>query len=380
VKTRAVRARRFGGVIALCVITLAATAGSRQTGAPVSAGASPDSISGVLNQIRTVDLVADMQESGKLLATYTVTLVWDSTIVRLDSVRGGAFGDPDAVNYMSGGEVRLTKVNSTGMSGAFTLAKLHFRFVNDTIGKRTPIQATFIDFAATDFTDLRSELTTISGVARVLPATVNVGFTPDSIRERVGFMPLIEMTADLASATGAGLGSYAATVTWDPAIMILETVSAGDYAAPQFNQTSAGELRLTGADPQGRSGTFALARLQFRFVGTAYPTETGLGLLVTEMHEALTFADLLPGVRTSGGKALIGGVLRGDVDVSGTVAALDAQLILQGVVGLPLGPGVAGVPNGDADCTGALSAKDAQVVLNFVVGNDVTQFCAGKIQ
>jgi hypothetical protein len=98
------------------------------------------------------------------------------------------------------------------------------------------------------------------------------------------------------------------------------------------------------------------------------------------MHEALTFADLLPGVRTSGGKALIGGVLRGDVDVSGTVAALDAQLILQGVVGLPLGPGVAGVPNGDADCTGALSAKDAQVVLNFVVGNDVTQFCAGKIQ
>jgi len=39
---------------------------------------------------------------------------------------------------------------------------------------------------------------------------------------------------------------------------------------------------------------------------------------------------------------------------SGSVAALDAQLILQGVVGLPLGPGV--------------------------FGNDVTQFCAGKIQ
>jgi hypothetical protein len=375
---RAMRAPRFGGVIALCVVTLAAE-GSGQTGAPVSAGASPDSISGVLNQIRAVDLVANMQGSGKLLATYTVTLVWDSTVVRLDSVRGGAFGDPDAVNYMSGGEVRLTKVNGTGMGGAFTLAKLHFRFVNDTIGKRTPIQATFIDFAATDFTDMRPGLTTINGVARVLPATVNVGFTPDSIRERVGFMPLIEMTADLAP-TGAGLGSYAATVTWDPAIMVLETVSAGDYAAPQFNQTSAGELRLTGADPQGRSGTFALARLQFRFVGTAFPTETGLGLSVTEMHEARTFADLLPGVRTSGGKALIGGVLRGDVDVSGTVAALDAQLILQGVVGLPLGPGVAGVPNGDADCTGALSAKDAQVVLNFVVGNDVTQFCAGKIQ
>lgn len=366
----------IGGVIALCVAALPATGHF----APVSAGVSPDSISGVGNQIRVVDVVASMQASGKLLATYTVTVAWDSTVVRLDSVRAGAFGDPDAVNYVNGGEVRLTKVHGTGVGGAFTLAKLHFRFVNNTIGSRTPIQVSFIDFAATDFTDLRSELTTISGVARILPATVKVGFSPDSIRERVGFKPLIDLTADFVQAAGVVLGSYTATFTWDPTIMVLDSVGSGDYSAPQINQASAGELRLTAADPQGRGGVFSLARLYFRFVNAAFPTETQLNLSVTEMHEALTFADLLPGVTAGPGKALIGGVLRGDVDVSGAVAALDAQLILQGVVGLPLGQGVVGVPNGDADCTTALGAKDAQIVLNHVVGNDVSQFCVGKIQ
>ena len=80
------------------------------------------------------------------------------------------------------------------------------------------------------------------------------------------------------------------------------------------------------------------------------------------------------------GQAIIGGVLRGDIDLSGAVAALDAQLILQAVVGLPIPPGSKILPNGDADCGGTLQARDAQIVLNRVVGNDVSAFCAGTIQ
>jgi hypothetical protein len=98
------------------------------------------------------------------------------------------------------------------------------------------------------------------------------------------------------------------------------------------------------------------------------------------MHAALTFADLLPGVTARSGKAVIGGVLRGDIDVSGSVLALDAQLILQGVVGLALPQGIPGLPHGDADCNGILQARDAQIALNVVVGNSVAPFCGGTIR
>ena len=346
----------------------------------VTAGLSPDSISGVNGLTHTVALRADLGTSGRSLASYSVTITWDSTIARVDSVRPGAFGTP-LVNYVNGGQVRLTQVNNAGMAGIVTLAQLHFRFVNDTIGRRAPISVVFTDLVATDFTDLRQELTTVPGVTRVLAPNVLVRFTPDSMHERVNGRPQIDLTADLASAPGVALGSYAATFTWDTTIMTLDSVRAGDYTAPQVNQPNGGELRLTAADAQGRGGApFSLARLYFRFVDETFPRLTALALSVTEMHAARSFANLLPGVTARSGKAVIGGVLRGDIDINGAIAALDAQLILQGVVGLPLPAGVPGLPHGDSDCGGSLQAKDAQIVLNQVVGNPVAQFCVARIQ
>lgn len=340
----------------------------------------PDSISGVRGVTSPVMVLADVSSSGRSLGSYTMTLAWDSTVVRLDSVRAGDFGSP-LVNYVSGGEVRLTQVNTGGRAGAFSLAQLHYRFVSDSSGKRSAIQATVTELTATDFTDLRAGMTTVSGVARILPPTVVARFSPDSIRERVGFKYQIDLVADLAQAPGVALGSYAATVTWDSTVMRLDSVRSGDFTAPQTNQPNAAELRLTAADAQGRAGSpFSLARLFFRFIDEAFPRQSALTLQITEMHAAISFADLLPGVSARNGKALIGGVLRGDIDISGTVAALDAQLILQGVVGLSLPAGARDVPHGDADCSGALRARDAQIVLNLVVGNDVSPFCAGKIQ
>jgi len=369
----------LGGALGGGVSAAAVPAPADHSAFVVIAGVSPDSISGVNGVARAVALQVDLTSSGKSLGSYQATLQWDSTIVRLDSVRPGAFGTP-LLNFVNGGEVRLTNVNTTGMTNTFTLAQLYFRFVNDTAGKRTVIQTTFTEFTATDFTDLRPSLGTVSGVARVLAPIVLVGFSPDSLRERVGFKPQIDLAANLTDGA-LTLGSYVATVTWDPVIMALDSVRTGTYAAPQMNQTNAGELRLTAADALGGGGsTPSLARLFFSFVNATFPTQTLLNVSVTEMHAARSFADLLPGIRAKGGKALIGGVLRGDIDVSGSLAALDAQLILQGVVGLVLPAGSTGIPNGDADCSGALQAKDAQIVLNQVVGNDVSQFCAGRIQ
>ena len=126
---------------------------SRFAGAAVTGGLSPDSISGVMGQTNTLALQVNLGTTGKLLGSYTVTIQWDSTIVRLDSVGAGVYSMP-TVNYVSGGEVRLTSVVATGRGGSFTLGQLHFRFVNDTVGKRTVIQPTFTEVTATDFSNL----------------------------------------------------------------------------------------------------------------------------------------------------------------------------------------------------------------------------------
>jgi hypothetical protein len=346
----------------------------------VTSGLFPDSISGVTGQAKQVALRADLSgAAGRMLGSYSVRITWDSTIARLDSVRPGAFGTP-LVNYVSGGEVRLTQVNNSGMGGVFTLAQLHFRFISDAVGTRSPIAVTFTDLVATDFTDFRLELETVSGVMRVLGPPVLVHFSPDSMHERVNGRPRIDLSADLSAAPGVALGSYVAAFTWDTTVMVLDSVRAGDFAAPQLNQVNAGELRLTAADGPGRSGTFSLAQLYFRYLGETFPRLSNLVLSVTEARAAGTFANLLSGVIARPGKAVIGGVLRGDIDISGGIAALDAQVILQGVVGLPLPAGVPGLPHGDADCGGTLQAKDAQIVLNAVVGNAVGQFCVATIR
>jgi hypothetical protein len=374
VRRRTVRLGCTAALLATAVIARDARAQA------VTVALSPDSISGMSGQQRTVALQIALPTTADSLGSYSVSIAWDSTIARIDSVRPGAFGAP-TVNYVNGGEVRLAQVNTNGMTGTFTLAQLFFRIVNDTIGRRTPVTLSFTDLVATDFSDLRAGAQINSGVARVLPPPVVVHFTPDSTYERVGFKPVIDLTADLSDAAGVALGSYAASFTWDPAVMVFDSIRAGDYVMPQWNQSAAGELRLTAADPQGRGGApFSLARLYFSFVNATFPSVTSMSLSVSEMSAAVSFANLLPGVEARSGKAVIGGVLRGDTDINGSIAALDAQLILQGAVGLALPGGLSGAPHGDADCSGSLQARDAQIVLNAIVGNPMSQFCVARIQ
>jgi hypothetical protein len=367
------RVLRVAGVAATIVAVVAARPTSHA--ATVSATLSPDSISGMKGQVKVVTLRADMGTSGKALGSYTVSVTWDSTVVRLDSVAQAAEFAPPVVNYVNGGAVSLTQSSATGMTGVFSLARLYFRVVNDTIGRRSTISTSFSEFNATDFTSLLGSLAAPGGVARVLPAPVLMHFTPDSLWQRVGYKPEIDLTADLTADPEIALGSFTADVGWDNGIMVLDSVRAGVLGAPEVNQLSAGSIRLTAAGTTGGTGNAIGARLFFSYVNSTYPSETPLTLSVSELHAATSFANLLPGVTVKNGKALIGGWLRGDIDLSDTITALDAQLILQAVVGLTTG----GVPQGDADCNGAISAKDAQIVLNSVVGN-APPFCVGTVK
>lgn len=348
--------------------------------ADVNAALSPDSVSGLRHHRAQLALSMNLGTTGKLLASYTAKLTWDSTVVRLDSVRAGDFLAP-AVNFVNAGEVRLTQATSTGQGGAVTLARLFFRVVSDDSTKRTVIQPTFTEVTATDFTNLMTSFAATGTVVRSRAPRVPLGFTPDSLYERVGHKPRIDLTADLTNVANVALGSYAASVTWDSTVMRLDSAvgSFGDFAHTLPKQ---GDLRVTGANAQGSTGVVTLAKLYFSFQGSAFPRTGTMALAVTELNAALTFANLLPGAAPKSGRVVIGGVLRGDIDVSGTVAALDAQKILEAVVGLSptLPAGAQAAVHGDADCNGSARARDAQIVLNQIVGNDVSGFCVARIQ
>jgi len=374
---RSFRLIGFAGAL-LAAVALA----PRNARAQVAAKLAPDSISGVLNQRKVVALKADMQASSDSLGSYAVTITWDSTVARLDSVAKNAqFGDP-TVRYVHAGEVVITQANPAGMRGVFTLALLYFHIATETLGSRTAIQTQFTEFnAAKSFANLLPQLSAPGGVARALAPKVVAGFTPDSTHQRVGFKPEIGVYLDLSSDPDVGYGSATADVSWDSNVMLLDSVRAGQIPLGLVNQLSPGSVRMASADAVGRTGVVTVARMFFSFIGSTYPAQTTLTTSVSELHAAGSFGDLLPGLTVKNGKAVIAGWLRGDIDVSDAVTALDAATILNGVVGLPmtLPAGLTGLPQGDADCDGALTAKDAQIVLNHVVGN-VVPFCVGKIQ
>ena len=375
--TRAVALVRDAGVVLAALIV-----GAVPARAQVAVRLSPDSISGVLNQQKTVALTADMGATGKALGSYTVTISWDSTVVRLDSVGKTAdFGTP-TVRYAHAGQVVVTQASAAGMGGVFSLARLYFRIATGTAGLRTVITTQFSELtSAGDFADLLPQLSAPGGVARFRVPRSVVGFTPDSTHQRVGYKPEIDLTVDLTSDPDVAVGSYVADIGWDAAIMLLDSVTAGAVGKPEVNQLSIGSIRVTSADAIGSGGKAVAARLWFRFINATIPSVTALSLSVSELRTARSFGDLLPRMTIRTGTAVVGGWLRGDVDVSDAITALDAATILTGVVGLPmtLPAGLTGLPQGDADCDGVLTAKDAQIVLNHVVGN-VVPFCVGKIQ
>ncbi|HJQ20561.1 MAG TPA: hypothetical protein VJ867_09455 [Gemmatimonadaceae bacterium] len=371
------RAFQAVGVAAVIGASMAALPSPRAaTG--VSVTLSPDSISGMSGQVKVVTMTADMGSSGFTLGSYHALVSWDSTVIRVDSVvPSSALGSP-VVRYVNGASVDMTAASGGSASGAFALGTFYFHFVSDAIGSNSAITTQFLEFVAGDFTDLLPSLSAPGGHAYVAPPKVQLSMSPLALHQRVGYKPEFDIVADLTSDADVALGSYTGTLDWDNTVMVFDSVKIGGFAMPQIN-ASAGHLDLTAADATGTGvgGVVTLARLFFSYASSTYPVQTGIAVNMSEMHAASSFANLVQGVNSHDGRAFIDGYLRGDIDISDTITALDAQLILQAVVGLTTG----GVPPGDADCNAALSAKDAQIVLNKVVGNAAANpFCVGTIQ
>lgn len=217
-------------------------------------------------------------------------------------------------------------------------------------------------------------------VLAAAPVTV-ASIAPDTLRGATSEAAAADVVIDVPSATPLLLGGYTATLSWDSTVVRLDTVTAGDFAAPSVTRLSAAAVRLAATGTAPGNGPLAVARLRFRLVGGAGSSATirdSLSALVAAGSDAF---DLLPSAATRPGTVIVGGVLRGDVDGDGKITAADARLILVAVTGGTPPTGASAYPAGDVDCDGRVTALDAQIVLAFVAGKPLpSNACIGVVR
>ena len=212
------------------------------------------------------------------------------------------------------------------------------------------------------------------------PVTV-ASIVPDTLRGATGAAAGADLVIDVPSSTPLTLGGYAATVSWDSTVVRLDSVTAGDFAAPTVTRLSAAAVRLAATGSAPGSGPLAVARLRFHLIGAAGTSSTIGSALSTLLAAGSDAFDLLPSATTRPGIAIVGGVLRGDVDGDGQITAADARLILVAVTGGTLPSGASAYPAGDVDCDGRVTALDAQIVLAYVAGKAVpANACIGVVR
>lgn len=145
--------------------------------------------------------------------------------------------------------------------------------------------------------------------------------------------------------------------------------AAGDLATGATNSVTA--AIATGTGTLGGTTTVAAVNGVANFTNLSIDRQgTGFSLIFTSSGL----------VSSTSSTFTVGGVLRGDINLDGSVTAADAQEMLQAVIGIALPAGHNAIPNGDANCSGTAQVIDAQIILKKVVGADVSAYCVNTVQ
>lgn len=165
---------------------------------------------------------------------------------------------------------------------------------------------------------------------------------------------------------GAGVASLNVNLRYDPNVVTVSgNVTKGNLLAStmfEANAREVGLVRLGFAQSRDLAGTGTIAQVPFKAVGKP-GDKTRLRIEVTSIASA---AGAKPKVEVIDGDVVIvgeNGVLPGDTDGSGTIAAVDAMNALKMSVG-NLAVNLAA----DMDKDGQVTARDATLILLAVVG------------
>ena len=154
--------------------------------------------------------------------------------------------------------------------------------------------------SAQDFTD--SLLVTVAGEGQVVVSTITQGRSFHTTQ--TGNQVVVDLVADMSFSTEL-LGSYHATLAWNPLVLSFVAIETGDFAAPEFNDANAaqGELRIAQVNSSGAGGgPVVLARIRFNAVGSG---TTDAAAAISEMSAAISFTDLLSNVTVTNGTVTV---------------------------------------------------------------------------
>ncbi|MBD3291079.1 hypothetical protein GF337_19885 [candidate division KSB1 bacterium] len=171
------------------------------------------------------------------------------------------------------------------------------------------------------------------------------------------------------------LGSYTATLEWNPAQLSFTSFSGGNttgWGSPTVNtsETSSGHLDFASANPSGTTGEINILNVTFDVTGTEGQSGS-IDLEFSALTAASTFMNLLPYLTTEDCDYTImpSGIL-GDINGDENVNSTDALIVLSCDVGIDVSqfcPMNCGDVNGD----GLVNSTDALIILSYDVGIDV---------
>ena len=206
--------------------------------------------------------------------------------------------------------------------------------------------------------------------------TVVVGPRAIGVSTAANGLVTVPVVADMTASGGASLGSLTGRLTWRPAVARLVDATAGNAGPVALNpDTTLGQLQFAVANAAGATGTPVLVNVTLQALGAPNDT-TLLGLSLSEITAAGTFADLLPITTVTSALFCIAGGRYGDIDGNDSLRSNDALFIVTQAVGLA-------IPyptfNGDVDNDGKVDTRDALLVLSYVVGLPTAPYRVGQL-
>ena len=121
---------------------------------------------------------------------------------------------------------------------------------------------------------------------------------------RAGDTVIVDLTADMQFSGGELLGSFNATLLFNPAVLQYVSTQSGTFGSPTVNAANVGvgELRLGHANAAGAGGQVLVARVRFVAVASG---SGALGLTFSEMSAALTFTNLISRLTVAAGAVAV---------------------------------------------------------------------------
>ena len=275
----------------------------------VSAAATPSDATPKVGDQITVAVTIDMtgvSAPDNLLGSYTGTLTWDPTVLTYVSNSGAPIGFAGVVNTGSAasGSLTFNGANATGAAGVTVVLTVTYDVV---AAGTTALDLNFSAMAAAlTFVSVLPGIVVTDGQVVAAPAEgVTATATPDDAAPAVGDQIEVEVAIDMGGMEAPNnlLGSYSATLTWDPDILSYVSHSGapptGFTGVVNDVSVGTGSLVFNGANASGAAGKTVVITIVFDVVDAGV---SPLDLSLSAMAAAGTYVNLLPSLTVIDGE------------------------------------------------------------------------------